>query len=79
MNEMSEMEWLYEFSNNLARMMYESKLTQRDLADMTGLSEPTISKYLNRQQMPGVKAVLNMAYAFGCNTDDLIDFGCCIK
>ena len=72
---MTEFEWLDMFGNNLARMMYESKLTQKDLSDMTGLSEPTISKYVNKLQMPGIKAILSLAYALGCNTDDLIDFG----
>lgn len=76
---MTEFEWLYAFGDNLARMLYESKLTQRDLADMTGLSEGTISKYLAKQQMPGVRAILSIAYALGCNTDDLIDFGDTIR
>ena len=72
---MTEIEWLNSFANNLMRMLYECKLTQKDLADMTGLSEATISKYIRRQQMPGIKAIVNIAYAIGCNTDDLIDFG----
>lgn len=76
---MSEWEWLYEFSRNLARMMYESKFTQKDLAEMTGLSESTISKYLNRQQMPGVKAIINISAALDCTADDLIDFGYAIN
>lgn len=76
---MTEIEWLNCFSDNLCRMMYESKVTQRDLAEMTGLSESTISKYTHRQQMPGIKAILNIAYALSCNTDDLIDFGTTIN
>lgn len=72
---MTEFQWLDIFGNNLARMMYELKVTQKDLSEMTGLSEPTISKYINKLQMPGVKAVIKIAYALGCTTDDLIDFG----
>ena len=72
---MSETEWLWMFSTNLTRMVYEAKLTQRDLAELSGISEATISKYLRGHQMPGVKAILNIAYVLNCNTDDLIDFG----
>lgn len=72
---MTEYEWLNTFADNLARMMYESKLTQQDLSRMTDISIGSISKYLNRQQIPGVRAILSLAYAFGCSTDDLIDFG----
>jgi transcriptional regulator with XRE-family HTH domain len=76
---MSEIEWLNTFANNLARMLYEMKLTQRDLAEMSGISEGTISKYLNAQQMPGVKAILNISYATGCEISELIDFGTMIE
>lgn len=75
---MTEFQWLDIFGNNLARIMYESKLTQKDLSEMTGLSEPTISKYVNKLQMPSVKALLSLSYALGCTVDDLIDFGCTI-
>lgn len=76
---MTEIEWLNFFGDNLTRMMYEYKLTQRDLSDMTGLSEATISKYVGKRQMPGIKAILNISYALGCSADDLIDFGAAIK
>ena len=72
---MDELEWLDVFGDNLARMLYEAKYTQRDLAEMTGLSEGTICKYLKKQQMPGVRALINIAYALDCKLDDLMDFG----
>lgn len=72
---MTEIEWINSFADNLAMIMYESKLTQKDLSEMTGISEATISKYLRKQQMPGIKAVLNIAYALSYSLDDLLDFG----
>lgn len=72
---MTEIQWLEMFGNNLVRLLYESKLTQRDLAEMTELSEGTISKYINKTQIPGIKAILSISYALGCTTDELIDFG----
>lgn len=72
---MTEIKWLEIFGDNLTSILYEAKLTQRDLADMTGLSEGTISNYINKRQMPGIKAIINIADALGCGVDDLICFG----
>lgn len=72
---MSELEWLREFSINLRRMMWDARMTQRELADLSGLSESCISRYLNGTHAPSYKAIINLSYVFGCNTDDLIDFG----
>ncbi len=76
---MTEIEWLNTFGDNLARILYEMRFTQRELSEMSGISEATISKYLNKQQMPGVKAILNMSYAIGCDVSELIDFGTVIE
>ena len=72
---MSEVEWLEEFRINLLRMMDEDRITQKELADDSGLSEASISYYVNGTKMPGVRAIVNLAYALDCSTDDLIDFG----
>ena len=48
---MSEEDWLNIFSGNLASMLYDARMTQRDLADETGLSEATISCYLNQRKI----------------------------
>lgn len=72
---MSEVEWLEEFRMNLLRIMDEDRINQKELAEASGLSEGTISYYVNGTKMPGVRAIINLAYALDCNTDDLIDFG----
>ena len=72
---MTELQWLEIFGDNLKDMMDGAGYTQRDLADDTGLSEATISKYINKQQMPGVKALISIAYVLDCSLDDLMDFG----
>lgn len=76
---MSEIEWLRIFSVNLIEMMEEGGLTQLDLAEMTGYSQSTISKWINGTQAPTVFAIINLAYALDCDYDDLIDFGDTIK
>lgn len=72
---MTETQWLDIFGDNLLEIMIGAGYTQRDLADETGLSEATISKYINKQQLPGIKAIVNIAHVLDCRVDDLIDFG----
>ena len=72
---MSELEWLDIFADNLIEMLDETGMSQRDLAEATGISEASISGYIRRRKVPGVKAILNIAYALDCSITDLIDFG----
>lgn len=72
---MSEVEWLKKFGKTLSDMLKDARMTQRELADATGLSESAISNYVNGKQIPTVRAIINICYELACNTDDLIDFG----
>ena len=72
---MNESEWLLYFSDNLYDMMQERKVTQRELSEMTGLAESTISKYINGTNMPKAASIVNIAIALDCTTDELIHFG----
>lgn len=76
---MSEMEWISIFGDNLIDIMDEKGYTQERLANETGLTQSTISKYINKKQMPSIKAVVNLAYALDCTTDELIEFGDAIE
>ena len=72
---MTEVEWMHIFAKNLREMLFEKKMTQRELAFETGLSEKAISTYVNQERMPGAKALINMSYALDCSLDELADFG----
>ena len=72
---MNEQEWLNIFGDNLRDMLSDANMTQRELADDTGLAEATISHYLNKRRMPTVRAIINIAYSLDCDINDLIDFG----
>ena len=72
---MSEVEWIEIFGDNLASLLDDSRMTQRELADETGLSDSTISRYLNKQMAPSFKAIINISYALDVSIDELIDFG----
>lgn len=49
-------------------------MTEVELAEESGLAQSTISSYLNKQKLPGIKAVLNISYALDCEVGELIDF-----
>lgn len=72
---MSELEWLQIFAHNLTYHLQSSGISQTELARRTGLEQGSISRYASARQMPGIKAIINIANALGCSTDDLIDFG----
>lgn len=72
---MSENEWLDIFSKNLVEMLDEHNYTQRRLADETGLQQSTISRYIHKQQIPKLSALISIADVFGCTLDELAYFG----
>ncbi len=73
---MSEVRWMDRFAHNLELLLREEGMSQRDLARATGISEGTISRYLNRQCMPSVNALVNIADAFPmAQIDELLYFG----
>lgn len=72
---MSEQAWIDTFAGNLLDMMKEYGYTQRTLADDLGVSESTISRYINKQMVPSIFMIINISYLFGCTIDDLVDFG----
>lgn len=73
--QMTELEWMKIFGENLAEIMGEQGYTQRDLARATNLSESAISNYVRGRQMPTLRAIINIGYELGVDFNDFIDFG----
>lgn len=70
---MTELEWMDIFGDNLKDMLKDYGMTQKDLANETGLSKSTISQYINKQKVPSMKAIVNIANALDITTDELIN------
>lgn len=70
----SEEEWMREFSFRLAKKMRQNRITQEELSETTGLSKPTISKYVNGRSIPNVYVARKIALALECSVSELIDF-----
>ena len=72
---MSQQEWLDIFGDNLASILEEQRISQKELSRLTGLSESTISKYINKLQMPTVRAIINISYALDWSFEDMLNYG----
>ena len=70
----TESELIEVFRNNLIDMMEEKGYSQKDLSYETGLSEMTISRYVNGQSMPKLSALFNLAVVFDCELEDLVGY-----
>lgn len=76
--EMSEIELLNIFASNLKYMMEYTEINQRELAIRSGISEPTISRYLNASIKPSITAIVNFCYALNCDIYDLVPTACVV-
>lgn len=71
---MNKDRWLDEFSSKLREMIEDEGITQKQLAEESRLDRADISRYCNGQQAPSAKAIVNLAHALNCSTDELVDF-----
>ena len=72
---MSQQEWLDIFGDNLASILEEECISQKELSRLTGLSESTISRYINKLQMPTVRAIINISFALDWSFEDMLNYG----
>jgi transcriptional regulator with XRE-family HTH domain len=70
---MTELELIKSFSQNLKVVLDYSWMSQKELAEETGLSDACISYYMNGKCLPTVKNLINIADALDCELSDLID------
>jgi transcriptional regulator with XRE-family HTH domain len=68
-------EWSNEFSENLVELMKDRRISQLELAQESGGSVGSISAYIHKTSLPGIKAILNIAFALDVDVSELIDFG----
>ena len=68
----SETEAIEIFSDNLRDIMEDARINLSELARESRLTQCTISKYLNKQRMPSMKAIMNLCYALNCSYQDLL-------
>lgn len=57
----------------LKAIRIENGLSQKQLADMVGITQPTYSNIENGKRNPTIKTLKRIAKALGCSIDDLIE------
>ena len=67
-------EWSKEtFAKNLAYYMNKNGKTQKEMADIVGVTEPTFSYWVNAKKYPRIDKIEIMANYFGILKSDLIE------
>ena len=74
-----QQDWLNIFGDNLASILEEERMSQRELARLTGLNESTISRYINKLQMPTVRAIINISFALEWQFEDMLNYGAMLE
>lgn len=69
---MTEEEWRKYVRKNIRIRLRQKGWTQKTLANEMGLTEATISRYLNCERTPSSFVILKMAIALGCTINDLV-------
>ena len=59
---------------NLRRILGQNEMTQRELAEKTGISLATINRYVRQRGNPGLDHLVMIASVLGCSLDNLVGF-----
>lgn len=59
--------------SRISKMLNQAGYTQKDLADMAGVTEAAISRYIKNERAPKAIIAANIATALGTTTDYLIE------
>lgn len=71
---MTEQEWRKYFSRSLEQMMRFKMITQKQLAEQSGLSQISITKYMNMRTTPSAYVIQRLADELQCSASDLVWF-----
>lgn len=67
-------EWKSDFAQQLTNKLRSSGIPQWELARKTGLSEVSISNYLNGKAIPSTLNLRKITRVLGCSTSELTDY-----
>ena len=70
-NNGSVSDWQRDFRDELVERMYDCGYTQQTLAAKIGISQQTMSNYLNKDSVPSGYVLSKMADALHCSMDDI--------
>jgi transcriptional regulator with XRE-family HTH domain len=71
---MSEVKWMKIFGEQLERILDYTWTSQEELAEIIGVSQATVSRYITGKQMPSIDVVVKIARELDYDIDALIDY-----
>ena len=72
--ELTDKEWLREFSRKLKKKMHNANISRVALSEKTGISYSTICRYVNGYIAPDVLSLKKISRALGCPIEQLTNF-----
>ena len=66
--------WRKEFARRLRKKMAMKGITQTNISELTGISQPLLSLYVQGKSLPSAQKVSSLAKALNCSVNDLIGF-----
>lgn len=60
------------FSVYLALMIQDNGMTQKEVAEMAGISEASLSGYINQKRLPDIATLTNLVNVLECSYEDLL-------
>ena len=70
---MTEQEFRKQFARRLELLMEDRGISRQELTNRTGISEMTISRYLNAKHTAQIDIVVKIAKALSCTVDELVN------
>ena len=67
-------EWLSEFTRKLKKKLSFRYLTQKELAEAIGVSDVTLSKYINCKSFPDIPTLRKIARYLRCSVSEISEF-----
>lgn len=72
--DLSEVQFRFEFSRRLRKKMQQSGFDQRMLSEKSGVSVVTLSAYMNGRSTPSLFITRKIAQALNCSVEELLRF-----
>lgn len=66
-----EIKWRKDFGSNLQRLLHIKKITQTEFATKLGVTDATLSNYINGVHIPNGYKIRQMANILGCDINRL--------
>ena len=69
---MNTKQWMHIFSKRLIKEMHKRGINRKELAELSGVSENTISNYINENREPKVMNIIKISEALEIPVNKLI-------